>query len=317
MNKVHNTFCLVALAFFSLHSASAQTTSYSDVVGYAKRNFPLGSSAHGVGFVLAEKYRGLASSKSGDVLTVGTGSFTANQFAPAGGIASHYVLITSGAQAGLVADIVSNTSTAVTVVSGELSAVNYTPSFVIRPHIKASNLFANSVGLEEEVDTLLVFNADGTSTSVTRNTAKSTGWQDPNSLEATDVVIYPGQGFLLNTSNSGNFVVNGVVSPDPVAVPVYSGLVNLVSASDPSGSVPLQTSNIGTFLEPDSDTVASFSADGNLSETGNFTWGGSSSGFIDPLTTLPVSGVSFAGTDAFLINAAFNTLWKIKSPLTP
>lgn len=307
---------LGALVSLSTNGFS-QTTSYSDTVGYTQRSFPLGSSTHGVGFVLPEKFRGVASARSGDTLAVATASFTANQFAPSDNLPSHYILITSGAQAGLVADIISNTSTAITVGSGDLSGVNYNPSFVVRPHLKVSTLFSSSTGLEDEVDTLVVFNADGTSTSLTRNSNLATGWQDPNSLQPVDLVIYPGQGFLLNTSSAGNFVSTGVVNPDQVAVPIYSGLVNLVSGSDPSGSVSLQTAGIGTFLEPDSDTVAIFAKDGFLSEAGNYTWGGTTSGFIDPLTTATVSGVSFAGTDAILINAAFNTIWKIKSPLTP
>jgi hypothetical protein len=302
-------------------SLQAQTTSYSDVVGYMKRDFPLGTSCHGVGFVLSEKYRGTAVSKSADTLTITGAALTSGQFAPSGALPSHYITITSGDQAGLTADIVSNTANTITVGTGDLAGVNYIPSFVVRPHLKASTLFASSTGLKDEDDTLVVYNSDGTSTSITRNSTKSTGWADPVTLETVDLVIYPGQGFLLNTSNFGNFVSSGVVNPDSVLIPIYSGLVNLVSGSDPSGTVPLQTSNIGTNLEPESDTLVQFSSDGFLSEAGNFTWNGpgsgSSQGFVDPLTLTRVSGVSFAGTDAILINAANNTVWKIKSPLTP
>jgi len=321
MKKIHLKVILSSVAILSGSSLFSQTSSYSDVVGYMKRDFPLGTSTHGVGFVLAEKYRGEATAKSGDEISVTGAGFTPGQFAPTGGLTSHYLLITSGAQAGLVADIVSNTSDTVTVGAGDLSGVNYNPSFVIRPHLKASTLFASSTGLEDEVDTLVVYNSEGTSTSITRNSKKSTGWMDPNTLVAVDLVIYPGQGFLLNTSNPGNFVSTGTVNPDSVLVPIYSGLVNLVSGSDPSGSVPLQTSNIGTNLEPEVDTLVRFSNDGYLSENGNYTWNGpgtgSRQGFVDPLTLSRVSGVSFAGTDAVLINAANNTVWKIKSPLTP
>lgn len=315
MNKI----IIALIGFAGLHGfVNGQTTSYSDTVGYLQKTFPSGTSAHGVGFVLAEKFRGVASSKSGDVLTISSSPFTSNQFAPVGGLPSHYILLTSGAQAGLVADIVSNTTSSVTVGSGDLSGVSYSPSFVIRPHLKASFLFANSSGLEDYADTLNIFNSDGTTTSLLRDSTAATGWVNAASLSAIDAVIYPGQGYLLNTTSGGSFTTSGVVSPDSVSIPVYAGLVNLVSGSDPSSSVQLQTSGIGTNLEIFADTVGMFSGDGNLTQIGNYLWAGASDGgFVDPASLAPVTGVNFAGTEAVIVNSTFDTVWKIKSPLTP
>ena len=315
MKKILAPITLMAVLSVTI---KAQTTSYSDVVGYLQKSFPSGTSAHGVGFVLAEKFRGVASSKSGDILTVAGAGFSADQFAPVGGLPSHYILLTSGAQAGLVADILSNTTTSVTVGSGDLSGVSYNPSFVIRPHLKASTLFANSSGLEDYADTLNIFNSDGTTTSLLRDSTATTGWVDAASLSAIDAVIYPGQGYLLNTTSGGSFTTTGVVNPDQVAVPVFAGLVNLVSGSDPSSAVPLQTSGIGNGLELFADTVGKFSTDGNLTQNGTYLWAGSSDGgFVDPASLAPVTGVNFAGTEAVIVNSTFNTTWKIKSPLTP
>lgn len=298
--------------------ADAETISYSGVVGYLQKTFPAGTSAHGVGFVLPEQFRGDASSKSGDVLNVSGTPFTENQFAPVGGLPSHYILLTSGAQAGLVADILGNTTSSVTVGSGDLSAVNYNPSFVIRPHLKASTLFANSNGLEDYADTLNIFNSNGTTTSLLRDSTAATGWVDAGSLSAIDAVIYPGQGFLLNTTAGGSFTTTGMVNPDSVAVPVFAGLVNLVSGSDPSSTVPLQTSGIGNNLEVFSDTVGNFSTDGSLTQSGTYLWAGASDGgFVDPSSLSPVTGVNFAGTEAVIVNSTFDTVWKIKSPLAP
>jgi len=251
-------------------------------------------------------------------LNVSGTPFTANQFAPVGGLPSHYILLTSGAQAGLVADILSNTASSVTVGSGDLSGVSYNPSFVIRPHLKASTLFANSAGLEDYADTLNIFNSDGTTTSLLRDSTSTTGWVDAASLSATDAVVYPGQGFLLNTTSGGTFTTTGVVNPNSVAVPVFAGLVNLVSGSDPSSSVPLQTSGIGDGLEVYADTVGSFSTDGSLTQSGTYLWAGSSDGgFVDPASLAPITGVNFSGTEAVIVNSTFDTVWKIKSPLQP
>ena len=116
-----------------------------------------GTTGHGVGFVTAAKYQGTASAVSGNSLSVGTSAFTANEFGPSGGLASHYIQITSGSQAGLVVDITGNTGSSLSVASGDLVAVTGTPTFVIRPHIKVSSLFSGNAGLIDYTDTVTLY----------------------------------------------------------------------------------------------------------------------------------------------------------------
>ena len=298
-----------------LHAQSVSTP----VVGFEKKTFPSGTTGHGVGFVQSAKYQGVASVVTSNSLSIGSSAFTANAFDPAGGLPSHYIQITSGAQTGLVVDITGNNGTTLNVNSGDLASVHgTTPSFVVRPHLLASSLFQGNTSLEDYSDTLLVFNSDGTSTTILRDSSSSTGWVNPETLSAQDLVIYPGQGFLLNTQGSGDFTATGLVNPTQTIVPLYSGKVNLVSLSNPSNSKQLQDINLGANLESFSDTVGTFSSDGSLAQIGTYLWAGSADGgFVNPDTLAPAQGVAVGGTTAVIVNTTFDVTWSLASPLTP
>lgn len=296
----------------------AQTVS-TPVVGFEKKTFPTGTTGHGVGFVQSAKYQGAASAVTANSLTIGSSSFTANAFAPVGGLPSHYIQITSGSQAGLVVDITGNTATTLNVSSGSLASVTgTTPSFVVRPHVFASSLFQGNTSLVDYSDTIVVYNSDGSSTTILRDSSSPSGWVNVDTYSPQDVVIYPGQAFLLNTSGPGNFTATGVVNPTQTIVPLYAGKVNLVSLSNPSNSKDLQNINLGANLEVYTDTVGTFSSDGRLAQDGNFLWVGPlDGGLVNPDTYAPASGVSVAGTSAIIVNTSQDKTWSVSSPLNP
>jgi len=302
--------------FWLALSLNAQTVS-TPIVGFEKKAFPAGTTGHGVGFVQAAKYQGTASAVSADSLTVSGASFSANAYAPSNGLPSHYIQITSGAQAGLVVDITGNTATQINVGTGDLISVTGTPSFVVRPHVKASALFQGNSSLSDYTDTLTIYNSDGSVTNLLRDSTSPTGWLDSGTFSAADSVIYPGQGFLLSTQGSGDFTSTGVVNPSPTIVPIYSGLVNLVSLANPSNGRDVQSINLGAGLSDYVDTVGIFSSDGNLSQTASLLWAGSTDGFLDSGTFAAATGVTAGGTSAILVNAGSSTTWTQPSPLTP
>jgi len=317
MMKKTNLLAILTLAAssFFLH---AQSTVSTPIVGFEKRNFVSGTTGHGVGFVLSSKFQGIASSVSSSSLSVSSASFTANQFALSGGLPTHYIQITSGSQSGLVVDIIGNTTTSLSVTSGDLASVSGTPSFVIRPHILASTLFKGNTSLADDSDTLTLFNSDGSTTTLAWSSASPTGWIDPNSLVSVDAVIYPGQGFLLNTSGSGSFTADGAVNSVSTIVPLYAGKVNLVSLSNPSSAKNIQNINLGANLVPENDTIGTFSSDGYLSQDSTYTWYGSAAGgFVNPNSLVPASGVNVGGTSVIIVNSTFDTSWKQPSPLAP
>jgi len=307
----------VLSSFLFIYQVAQAVDSYSDVVGYEKKSFVAGTTGHGVGFVQAAKYQGVATSVSANSLTVSGASFTSNQFAPSGGLPSHYIQITSGSQTGLVIDITGNTSTQLNVGTGDLSSVTGTPSFVIRPHVKVSTLFQGNTDLGDYSDTVTVYREDGSTVTLLRDSSSATGWLDSFTFNAADEVIYPGQAFLLSTSAAGNFTVTGVVNPSSTIVPIYSGLVNLVSLSNPSTSKNIQNIGLGANLSDFADTVGTFTADGGLQQSNSLLWGGITDGFLDAFTFSTANGVIAGGTSALIVNASSNTVWTLASPLTP
>jgi len=314
IEKIAILICTVALAGNS--HCLAQTTSYSDVVGYETKSFVSGTTGHGYGLVGATKFQGVATSVTSDTITIGTTSFTASAFAPSEGLPSHFIQITSGPNEGLVVDILGNTTTSITVGAGDLSGVTGTPNFVVRPHTKVSNLFQSNTGLTDYSDTVTLYNSDGTTTTLLRDSAQTTGWLDSGTFTASDAVIYPGQAFLLSTSGPGSFTNTGVVNPSKTVVPIFAGLVNLVSLSNPSNGKDIQQINLGANLADYADTVGTFSADGSLSQNNSLLWAGSAEGFLDSGTFGVATGVNAGGTSALLVNASGNTAWVQNSPLS-
>ena len=308
--KKTNLFAVLALAATPafLH---AQTTSYSDVVGYNQLSFPAGNSAHTATFVKANVFQGAATSRTANSLTVSSATF--GSLAPAGGLPTHYVKITSGAMEGYVLDILSNTSTSVTV-DGNLSTAGSTPSFVIRPHVKASDLFVGNTSLSPGSDTLTLFNDNGTSTVLLWAGIDSpTGWIDPISEAIQDAVVYPGQGFLLTSQSSGSFTSTGTVETSPVVVPLYSGAVNLVTRANPSvDPKSLQSINLGQDMAVGTDTVEFLATNGSLASAGVYLWAGTD-GFIDALSEMPTS-VTVGSSQVLNVTVIQPTTWKVSPP---
>jgi hypothetical protein len=309
------SICLLVLPFGSL--SYSQNTVSTPVVGFENRTIPVGTSAHGHGFVFPSVYQGVAASVTANNLTVASASFTAGSFAPVNGLPTHYILITNGSSEGLVIDIVGNTTTALNVSAGDLASVSGTPTFVVRPHVKVSNIFNGNTDLQDYTDTLTVYNSDGTTSTLLRDSSATTGWINADTFAAVDSIIYPGQGYLLNASAGGSVRTAGTVSPNKVIVPIFAGLVNLVSLSNPSNGKDLQNAGLGNGLVDYTDTVVTLSSDGSLNQVVNALWAGGADGFINPDTFNPVSGVSLGGTDAVLVNSSQNTGWTVNSPLTP
>lgn len=306
-------FLLGATIFIKMEAA-AQNVSYSEVVGYEKKSFVTGTTGHGVGLVQAAKFQGVASSVTSSSISVATVSFVAGAFAPVNGLPSHYLQITSGPLTGLVVDILNNTTTSITVQSGDLASISGTPSFVVRPHVKVSSLFSGNTDLGDYSDTVTIYNSDGTITTLLRDSAQTTGWLDSTTFAASDAVIYPGQAFLLSTSSGGTFTSTGTVNPSSTIVPIFSGLVNLVSLSNPSNGKNIQQINLGTSLSDYADTVGTFSGDGQLQQNASLLWT-VADGFLDATTFAPATGVTAGGTSAIIVNASSNTKWVQASPL--
>ena len=301
--------------FLTTVALSHAVDSYSDVVGYSKASFSAGTTGQSVGFVKAAVFTGSASKLSNSSFSASGLTVANNSLAPVGGLPTHYVEITSGANEGLNADILSNTATTV-VVDGNLANVGSTEQIVIRPHVKASDIFAGNTALADFTDTLQVFNADGSSTSLLRDSSQPSGWVDISTFAEADVVIYPGQAFLLSTSGAGQYTFQGVVKSNATIVPLYAASLNYVSPANPSANPDIQTSNLGANLGEYVDTVGTFSTDGNFIQNRVVLWAGATDKFIDVDTFSTASGVNIPGGGAVLVSVAADTTWKVPAPYT-
>jgi len=313
MMKKTNLLAILTLAATPafLH---AQTTSFSDVVGYNKFNFPTGASSHASTFVKPSVFSGSATSKTSNSIIVSGASF--GSYGLVAGLPSHYVKILSGDLSGYTFDIISNTSTTL-VLDGDLTSQVSNPSFIVRPHVKASELFTSSSGLSDGLDTISVFNADGSTTTMLRAAGdSSTGWINPLDESPADAVLYPGQGFFLNAANSGQYTFSGTVETTATVVPLFANAINLVSRASPSsGTVPLASIGIGANMTPALDTVELFSQDGSLASQASFLWAGTD-GFINPLDESPAV-LSLNGSDVLNVYVSSSTTWLVPAPYTP
>jgi len=310
MKKLNITLAILVAAVMA---GNAQTVT-SGVVGYQVQSFSAGNTVHAVTFVKPDKFIGVASSKTASSLTVTGASFP--NYGLVDGSPTHYVKILDGPLTGYVFDVISSISTSI-VVDGSLSTAGTTPKFLVREHIRASDVFATSTGFTDVQDTFTLFNSDGSTTVGLRLGADSpTGWISPASEQPINPIIYPGQGFLLTTASSGTFTYANTVDTTPTAVPLYPRTVNLVSRASPaSNSIGLADSGIGLNMTPVSDTVEFWTNNGSLA-TVDVALSLGVDGFVNPASEAPT-------TTALLANAVVNvtvsapTVWLAPAAYTP
>ena len=313
MKKLNLAFAILVSAVMAGHAATAT----SDIVGYYKQSFPAGGSLQTVGILKAPSFVGVATSISGVVVNAASPGWTVNQFAPANGLPTHYVEITSGAMAGYLFDVISNTANSVTVNDASVATAGGTASFLIRGHTKLSEALKSATNLVDYADQVTVYHADGTNLSFLRDSSTTSGWLDAGSFSESDDVIYPSQGFVLTTSSAGEFTQVGTVKNTPTVVPLFAGQVNIVSLSNPGGLVKdIQLIGLGTNLVDYADQVATYSADGSLATTSALLYGGSTDGWLDAGSFAPANGVTVSGVEPVIVSVSSNTTWKVNPPLS-
>ena len=314
--KKTNLFAVLALAATPafLH---AQTTSYSDIVGYYKKTFPAGGSLQSVALLKPVTFQGSATSISAAVLTSNGANWSANAFVPVNGLPAYYVEITSGPREGYLYDIVSNTANTVTVDDSSIADAGATPSFIIRAHSKLSDVLGPTVVMGDFQDQATVYNSDGTYSNFLRDSSTTTGWLDATLFSESDAVIYPGQGYVLTSSASGNYTVSGTLKSTKTAVPLFPNVPNIVSLANPGGvSKDVQSVNLGANMADFQDQVAKYNDDGSLTLAVNLLYSGSAEGFYDATTFSPASGVTVAGEEAVIATVVSPTVWVVNPPVS-
>jgi len=308
-------FFASGLLLIGIIPGHSQTVS-TPIVGFYKKTFPAGGSLQTSALIKPSTFQGIASSVSGSILTVSGASWSANAFAPVNGFPAFYVEFTSGPLAGFSYDILSNTSTTVTVDAPNLTGVGSSPAFLVRAHRKISEVFQSATNLNDYQDQVTLYNSDGSTTTLLRDTSSSSGWIDATTFSESDPILYPAQGFVLTTQTAGEMTITGQVNPNPTVVPLFANQPNIVSLVNPGAiTKDIQSINLGANLSDFNDQVAIYAQDGTLSQASTLLWAGSGEGFYDATSFSPAIGVNIAGAEPVIVTPVADTTWNLASPL--
>lgn len=210
---------LMSLSSFAL----AQTTSYSDIVGYTStvvKGTSSGSSTSYFSFVPVQLtkpaiFTGQATA-SGNTVSL-TGAALGTLSSP------HYLIIQSGTGAGYVSDITANTSTTVTTADDLSSQIGAGSQVAVIPHVLLSEVLGTGAslivagGAAGTADIAYLVGSDGSFKSYYYKTGLGAGWKDAGTGSAANaVVVYPSESILVERKASADtspVVVSGVVIP--------------------------------------------------------------------------------------------------------
>lgn len=217
--------------FLSDGFAQEPQSSSTPILGSYKFDVPVGTSIWTCGLVTGKVFQGKSSS-----MIPGTNSLLTVDAADWGNFELHYVEILSGTQVGLILDIISNTARSLTL-KGDIATFGLTgdESFCVRRHCTLGTIFRGGAGLIAGSDTVTLFREAGSITYSFNGTI----WEDPDLEDASNVIIYPGQSFLITHNGSSPTTLTfggGAVSfikTGPTIVPLYAGVPNLVGLINP------------------------------------------------------------------------------------
>ncbi len=189
----------------------------------------------GIPLVRASVWQGALTTASGAVLNAAANSFTAAAFSSV----PHYVIITEGSNAGLMVDIVSNTSNSITLGENIDGLISSSDKISVRPHSTLASLFGdtNSAGFfasntSAAADEILVFNS--TTQSFINYYYKNAGlggigWRSSasSSVSRANDIIYPEQSLAILRKQATGLAITsiGEVYSGAMKIPVESGLV--------------------------------------------------------------------------------------------
>jgi len=310
-------FFSLLVALSSVANLFAQSTTVSTpIVGFSNINLPSGSAMVVPGFVKPAVYSG-SSAVSGQVFSVSglvSSSFNSSNYSDRPNYPKYYVEITSGPYEGYTFDIISNTTTSVSVSDVPSAMSGLTVSMTIRPHFVLDDLVKNQSGLSDYSDAVNLSNPDG---SVTTRFYASGSWlAEDFSTPAGHTVVYPGNGVVFS-SGGAKVTTSGNVKTTKTVVPLYSTTINYVGQMNPSGATKVTNLGIAGALSPYSDGMNAFSNDGSLTTVGTYYSDGSA---ILDAGYSPLAGNaadSVASNSGFAVSVGSSTVWTMPSVVNP
>ena len=254
------TITIFALACLTAPQALLAQTAYTAPVGYlslgntaaATDNVPANSDiVVSIPVLKSAAYAGQVASVTATTVTVkGTPAFVVNTWTAT----PHVLVIENGAKSGMIVPITSNTADTLTVAVGSFSTtgiladvnLSIRPAWTVQSFMSgASSLtgvqlygFSNTqLGVNNSASDLYFYVGGG-------------NWEDGDGASANNVILYPGEGFIVRTASTpiADFVISGEVpmAASYVAIGERSGGARdtFFSYMSPT-SEPLASSGIG------------------------------------------------------------------------
>jgi hypothetical protein len=251
----------------------AQTTSYSEVVGYQKIPLPYGGKAVAPTFVKANVFSGSATI-TGSTVTVGSGALTGLSLGPTlfsppvVNFPRYYAEVVSSNSLfyGYNFDI-SSANTGDSFTSPNIPVGLSGPvSIAIRAHVTLDDLDPANMS---DGDSVTIYDSQGNSSTYYQ---ASSSWVDSNGNPGFGhVPVYPGTGFVFAGQTQANTItVTGTVKNTPTAVPVYvNAYANIVAAINPSTIVNYANQNLAASIG-DGAAFTRYTGDGSFIEDSTF-----------------------------------------------
>ena len=255
--KKTNLLAVLTLAATPAFLHAQETTSYSDIVGYTTSVVKgTGSSGSSQFFsfipVQLQKdkvFQGSATA-SGTTITLSGASLTSGALNAGSTYPTHYLLLTSGANAGLSTDIVSNTTGAVTTVDDFSSYINAGASVALVPHVKITDVLGVSGSQKiaggstaSAADNIYLVGSDGNLKTFYYKTGVGAGLKNSLNQDATGLVVYPGEMILVGrktTADTASIVQTGLVPTSDTKSVLAQGYSTACSGAP----IPLKLSDL-------------------------------------------------------------------------
>ena len=255
--KQYTSILAILLACGSAYATTATTTP----VGYYSFAAAGGGNLFIPALVNSAAFAGQLTGASSTTLTLAASSLTANAFNKGAVYATNYVEITSGPNAGVVLDILSNTTSVITLTDN-ISALSLTgtETIAIRPHVTLKSVLANAeASLNAYSDNATFYATDGSTATYYYGADGGTGWSsDFATADGNLRPIAPGTGFVLGVLADVSLPVSGEVKASPAVAFLGAGVVNIVGPVNPlvGASTSLNSTGFGSLVAyTDSITV--------------------------------------------------------------
>lgn len=266
----------------------------SSVVGLYQISIPAGNSAWVAGLVTADDFEDDSVTVSADpgdgkaLVTFSSPGWTGSEYT------HHYAEPLSGIAAGLAVDILSNTTDTLKLdITPAAAGLTSGMRFVVRKHATLAGLFPDGGGFQPFTDSINLFDASGNQHSYFFNNATQK-WIDSIGADSSDVVVRPGQGFVIQAGNAFTATLGTgevcYVKSTLTRITANAHVANLVGALNPlATTTTLGALGITDSLQAFNDSLVTLTS-GTLAQGGTYLSNGSTliSGTGQNASTVPL-----------------------------